>query len=95
MWPINDADKLYMEHYPKLSVDRFVGQFSETCSLLTKLYMLQQASHSLRHLHDNFIIHNSVQPKNFLVGKGLTLKITDYTAAYRNKDIHEGTINFM
>jgi serine/threonine protein kinase len=47
-------------------------------SLLTKLYLLSQCCQALRFLHDRQITHFDIKPLNFLMGKGMYLRITDF-----------------
>jgi len=52
---------------------------------MTKLYSLAQILHGMRFLQDKKITHMDLKPQNILIGRNLTMKLTDLGEAYHPK----------
>lgn len=63
-------------------LDFYIAARGETMSLWTKLYLMINVLHGLRHLLEYSTIHLDLKPINIMVCAGLITKIIDYGEAY-------------
>lgn len=70
-------DALYTEMSPTGTYHGYFRNNTECASLLTKLYSLAQVLQGMRFLQENKITHMDLKPQNILIGRNLTMKLTD------------------
>ncbi|KAL4456275.1 hypothetical protein ABPG74_014236 [Tetrahymena malaccensis] len=75
-------DILFMDIYQYKSLDILKLQFSQTMSLITKLYIMWQISQGIQFLTSKNISHLDLKPANIVISKGYLAKIIDFGEAY-------------
>lgn len=78
-------DSLMMEYIQGEELDYFAMIRNETISLWSKIFVLLNMVHGLRHLTTYGIVHLDLKPINVLVCRQQTTKIIDYGEAYHHE----------
>ncbi|KAL4504362.1 hypothetical protein ABPG72_009808 [Tetrahymena utriculariae] len=86
-------DVLFMDIYQYKSLDILKIQFSQTMSLITKLYIMWQISQGIQFLTSKEVSHLDLKPANIVISKGYLAKIIDFGEAY-HPDVCDGNPNY-
>ncbi|EWS74236.1 protein kinase (macronuclear) [Tetrahymena thermophila SB210] len=84
---------LFMDMYQYKSLDILKLQFSQTMSLITKLYIMWQIAQGIQFLTSKNVAHLDLKPANIVISKGYLAKIIDFGEAY-HPDVCNGNPNY-